>query len=352
MPTDPNAEADLDRVASDWLVRIQLGDATGPVETARGRISVLTAFEAWRGADPAHAAAYERVKASMAKVDVAAGGTLVANSRLTRLPFVKRHPFVAPAIAAGLAATFGLLSFYMMDPSQRALIAGSEAANPVSDAVYVTMLGETRQIGLPDGSTVLLDADSQLRVHFSAEARELRLDHGRARFTVAHDASRPFAVDAGDGRVIAHGTIFDVAIGAGGVRVALLRGAVEVRLQRGPSAQNVTARNLTPGQLLSFSQATDLPLPSLIKADELDWVSGRASFNEARLGDAVEEINRYNRQKIVLGDPQLGELRVSGGFDARKPKAFAQIAAQALGLTLVERPDGQLSLAGKNGPMR
>src|SRR3546814_1264895 len=79
-----------------------------------------------------------------------------------------------------------------------------------SSDLYRTVLGERRVVTLADGSTVSLDAASEVRVAYSERARELALVRGQARFDVAHDPRRPFAVQARDQRVVATGTAFNV----------------------------------------------------------------------------------------------------------------------------------------------
>ncbi len=83
--------------------------------------------------------------------------------------------------------------------------------------------------GLPDGSRMTLDTDSEVDIAFAPERRNLRLVKGRAFFDVAHDAQRPFAVVADGREVEALGTRFDVRMDPGQVRVVLVEGRVSVK---------------------------------------------------------------------------------------------------------------------------
>src|ERR1700743_1087200 len=76
--------------------------------------------------------------------------------------------------------------------------------------LYTTGTSERRQVQLSDGSRIWLDSDTWGRAKYTKTARPLILDHGRARFDVAHDVTRPFSVTAGQQTVIAVGTSFDV----------------------------------------------------------------------------------------------------------------------------------------------
>src|SRR3546814_3917007 len=97
-----------------------------------------------------------------------------------------------------------------------------------SSDLYRTVLGERRVVTLADGSTVSLDAASEVRVAYSERARELALVRGQARFDVAHDPRRPFAVQARDQRVVATGTAFNVDLFGPQVLITLIEGHVQV----------------------------------------------------------------------------------------------------------------------------
>jgi transmembrane sensor len=59
-----------------------------------------------------------------------------------------------------------------------------------------TGAGEIRDLQLPDGSRISLNARSTLAVHFYRSRREVVLSQGEAFFEVAPAAERLFTVDA------------------------------------------------------------------------------------------------------------------------------------------------------------
>ena len=63
---------------------------------------------------------------------------------------------------------------------------------------------------LPDGSTLYVNANTQLRVDFNAHQRILHLDKGQVFIEVAADKERPLYVQAGEANVRVVGTGFDV----------------------------------------------------------------------------------------------------------------------------------------------
>jgi transmembrane sensor len=320
------------REANDWFVRVQLSDGFN-----------RDAFEAWRAADPANAAAYDELIEDLATSAPLADTRMVRTAQLRRASFVERRPGTSYAVAASVAvillagAGYGLRETgYWGTPME---------VN--QGTIYATRVGEVRTITLTDGSRVTLDTDSVLRVTFTSGERTLRLDAGRARFAVAHDEKRAFIVSAGSGRIIAHGTLFDVSIRSTSVNVVLLRGAVEVTA--GSTDQlNRPSRQLSPGQQVTFDQTHPVPPPGPARTAELRWTSGMLSFEGARLADAVAEFNRYNRRKIKVATSSVGDLKITGAFRAGDVQRFANAMATSFDLGIVDQPDDGVLLTPRN----
>src|SRR5262249_40880821 len=96
------------------------------------------------------------------------------------------------------------------------------------NAGVATGVGEQRMLALDDGTHVILNTDTRVRVDYERDARRIELDKGEALFEVAHDAARPFFVTAGDRRIQALGTSFAVRRDESQVAVTLVDGKVTV----------------------------------------------------------------------------------------------------------------------------
>ena len=103
------------------------------------------------------------------------------------------------------------------------------AVNSAARNLFATGVGETRPVALADGSRILLDTRSRLRVDFTAGARDVELLEGQAHFEVAKDTHRPFRVRTRSAEVVAVGTMFDVATLPARTTVTLIEGRVNVR---------------------------------------------------------------------------------------------------------------------------
>lgn len=189
---------------------------------------------------------------------------------------------------------------------------------------YVTETGERRVVALPDGSRVSLDSDFEVRVHYSDTGRSLELDHGRARFDVAHDMRRPFTVKAGNETVVAVGTSFDVEKLGGKVVVTLIQGRIVVKhggADAGQHSGRAAPVSLMAGEeLVTANDRTQSVAPANLQVATA-WESGRLVFRDETLAEAVERVNRYTDQPLVV-DPSVASLRISGSFNAGDVGSF------------------------------
>jgi transmembrane sensor len=204
---------------------------------------------------------------------------------------------------------------------------------------YTTRVGEQRVVVLEDGSRVHLNTDSRIQVRFRPGERRLVLAQGEALFEAAHDARRPFVVVAGSARVQALGTRFDVRRDAGAVRVTLIEGRVQVRQDGQPAATT-----LAPRQQLTVTAHGVSPPRAADAAQATGWTTGRLTFHETALQDAVAEINRYASRKIVLDAPGLAQEPVSGVFDTGDTDAFVAALQMRFGLDRVAGEKGEIRM--------
>jgi len=310
--------ADLE--AADWHQRLG---------ARRVSTDTLEAFFVWR-AEPANAEAYRRVESVWAASGALAGdpgiAAAVAEAMDRRKPLGGRYRsprilFGAAAATAGLL--LGLAGWVWVDARGRT----------------ATGVGEQRVLALADGSQVRLDTGSSVRVRFEDGVRRVELERGQALFTVAHDAGRPFVVEADGTQVTAVGTVFDVRRLEHGVRVVLVSGAVDVTKGREGAPSRMRA-----GQSAEVT-AAGVRTREVDVAAATSWTGGRIVFEDMRLDAAVAEVNRYLEDPIVLEAAGLEGTPINGVFRTGDREAFASAAAQGLGLQARVRSDGSLLLS-------
>lgn len=201
-----------------------------------------------------------------------------------------------------------------------------------------TALGSRRAVTLVDGSRLLLNTDTRMEVDLGQRRRLVRLDRGEAYFEIAHDAARPFVIDAGNSRITVLGTKFAVRRGAEQVSVLVTEGRVKVEPINVPAGSAVTTINrndvlVATRNGLLVSRKTDAQV-----ADELSWRQGTLVFDQVTLAQAAAEFNRYNATKLVIADRETGEMVLGGRFDSNNVASFAQLLHTGLGLKVEQRP--------------
>jgi transmembrane sensor len=205
---------------------------------------------------------------------------------------------------------------------------------------------QQRTVRLADGSRLTLDRGASVRDLSSAAERRFVLTRGRVRFDVAHDAHRPFVVDAGTGRIIAHGTMFDVSVEDRTIRVVLLRGVVEVRRRDERGLSMARPRFLRPGEQIIVG-ADRIAEPSPADAQMLGWPDTMISFDDVPLSRAIEIFNQSSERKIELAGAGIAGRPLSGAFRRDDPEGFAQAVAASLDLIVDHATPGIIVLRAR-----
>ena len=301
--------------------------------TETGQASV-PAFETWLAADERHRASWDEVQRCWQLLDDAQASPDLLRLRgevldrvhararrrapLWRVPFFQRLAFgVACAVVVGIASLLWLSSRF---------------------EIYRTGPVEHWSIALADGSRVELDSSSDLSVRYSSQARELSLTRGQARFLVAHDAARPFSVTAVSRRIVATGTDFDVDLLGGSLYVTLLEGHVVV-LPSGQSAQRPGSSKLEAGEQLTVSPNGETRIGQAGGDRITAWQNRQIIFDDEPLASAIERINRYSSDRLVLADGAVGTLRISGVFRTGNLAGFVDTLTHYLPVDSERRRD-------------
>ena len=181
-----------------------------------------------------------------------------------------------------------------------------------------------------------------MRIGSNERQRQVWLDKGEALFQIKHDAAHPFTVTAGDHKITDLGTKFLVRQDDGRLQVTLLEGRARL------DSTGVWARHqsveLSPGDV-AVATANSLSLirkPEKALSEELGWRRGLLIFDRTSLADAIAEINRYNTQKLIIGDPSISKLAIDGTFPIHAVPDFTEVAQAVFGLRVEKRGDQTL----------
>lgn len=303
------AQAQLEREAARWLARLHADDCD---ERERAR------FREWLRADPKHAPAFEELTAVWELV-----GARVPIHAPRPMQVTRRRLLLGGGATLTAAAGFFALS------------AGAE--------VYRTEIGERRSLVLADRSKVLLDADSELRVRNRHTGCEATLQRGRAHFDLQSRTTGSLVVRAGGCHLRIERGAFEIEAGEGSAaRILMLSGAGDVRQQESP------IKTLATGHLFDEISTRVAPMPATEVERLTAWQDGRAIFDNDSLAAAVQIMNRYDRQRLTLGDASTADLRISGTFRVGDNAAFAEALRAMLPLD-IEASEQALHLTRRVG---
>ncbi len=300
----------IEDAAANWDARLR-----GSACSADDRL----AFTDWLEQSAEHRAAYDQLQAAFDLL-----GDHVAHPRLRAMrdagrlavrQSARRRWERGAGVAAALALAIGA-GLWGYGRTDEGMIRIAEAGAMMQNGqLYHAALAERSQVRLADGTEVMLDSESRMIVRLSEGRRDITLLAGQARFSVAKDPDRPFVVRAGDRTVTALGTEFDVSLRRGRATVTLIEGRVEVAQDRA-----TTIVFLSPNQQLAAGSTAEPRAVDVERA--LGWTEGRLYFDDEPLSSAIETMNRYSEAKIVLANPDLGDLRISGMFRTGNQTGF------------------------------
>jgi transmembrane sensor len=317
----------INELAARWAVRANAGKL---------RPDEQRELDSWLAADSRHLGAYVRARAQWVDLDrlAALHGPACGqrrppvDSRAEEAAcdsILSRRRLLAAAIA-GVGVLGGGLTWTILRNDREKFSSG---------------IGEVRRIALADGSTLLLNTNSEVTVRLTKQRRDVRLFRGEALFEVTHDESRPFIVRANDTGVRAVGTAFAVRLENAQVDVTVTEGVVEVAdlgIVSGfdpvrPAISRVGVKRVAAHERAIITPARPPDVESVAPAEadrRLAWREGMVSFDGELLQTAVSEINRHNRRQIAIDDPSLASMPVVGVFRATDLDGFAAAAAAAL----------------------
>jgi len=319
---------EIEARAADWAARRD----RGPLSDAEAH-----ALADWLAGDPRHRGALLRADALALLSEKARAlgvqGAFQAPVARRRRPSARvpsRRTVLAWTGAGGAAAA-----------SLALLGLGASAAQAVT-----TGLGEVRRITLDDGSTILMNTRTSLRIRYDARVRQVDLLYGEAYFTVLHDARRPFLVAAGGLPLRTTQAMFRVR--------DLDHAPLDVLVDQGRVTLGQGAAVVMPAQTQTLFPAAGgaTPVPQAIAPDritrELAWRDGKIAFEGERLDQAAAQFARYSRTRIDIADPALAREPVTGLFAAGDPVGFGRAVAGIFGARLERVGDTvRLSRSGR-----
>ena len=347
----------IEEEAAAWLIKLD-GDNAPSVEE-------LASLREWLERSPVHREQLNSLAGFWGKMNVLTElavplGHLEVREKSSY--FAGLHRVIlqfgrAGLVTAAILVGIGVIATFWLRP------------NPVlnSNGLYATAVGQQQSTTLADGSVVLLNTNSQIKVDYNNEYRNIRLLQGEAHFTVAKNAAHPFRVYAGNGRVQAVGTAFSVYLKDHSVDVTVTEGRVTLasvdrlgtsqmpRQVGQPGSNQSSGTNaiidrelvealgtIKAGESATIQDSPDADAMSTINTIEtvgaqemvnrLSWREGMLTFAGDPLVVVVDEISRYTTISIEITDPVVRATRIGGRFPIGETDAMFDALEANFGL--------------------
>ncbi|MBD2753551.1 FecR family protein [Spirosoma validum] len=206
---------------------------------------------------------------------------------------------------------------------------------------YETAFGETRSVKLTDGSKVLLNANSTLRIPrwgFGSTSREVLL-RGEANFSVAHTPNNQQFIVKTEKKfdVVVVGTEFTVFSRKRGTRVALHKGEVRLHYQEGITEKQLTMK---PGQLATLDPKNGIALKEtrrVLEQAKPAWSQKRFVFDEVSLQEVAYMLEETYGLQVEIKDRELAGRILAGSFRADNVDQILQSISAILDINVIHR---------------
>ncbi|HLP37824.1 FecR family protein [Lacibacter sp.] len=202
---------------------------------------------------------------------------------------------------------------------------------------YAAVYGERKNIQLPDGSVVTLNAGSNIKINenYGTTTRDVYLE-GEAFFEVKHDITRPFIVHTPAMDVKALGTAFNVKayLNEKNTETSLISGLVEVTLKENNNLKmllypnqkiewqngntNAVNSNLTKANKdthLTDSLPKKLVVTSTGDIKEIAWKENKLMFDDEEFHNIAILLERWYGAKINFKDTAICHYRFTGTYE-------------------------------------
>ena len=255
----------------------------------------------------------------------------ISNKKSGVIKFLFRFSKVAAILIVCLAGAYFI--YQKARPDSFANVAPKE--NPLE--IQQTPKGGKSTITLPDGTKVIMNADSKLQFpnFFEGPTREVYLT-GEAFFDVIHNANIPFIIHTGRMNIKVLGTEFNVKSypGDSTSETTLIHGLIEVTLMNRPDdriilkpkeklivSNSVFEKASSEIKKTSSAHSVELLISNLhyiSKSDsavvETSWVDNKLVFQDESFSNLAEDMGRKYDVNIQFSNDATKHYRFTGIF--------------------------------------
>ncbi len=202
------------------------------------------------------------------------------------------------------------------------------------ELIYETAANEQKTVTLPDGSTLLLQPSSEIRLAngYNKQNRTMALVKGNVFFNVPHQPALPFIVNMGTSAVRDIGTRFSIYRTPDSIKVAVTSGKVaflKTDTQESRELGAGMAVSLTTATL-QFSEIESIPVSATDSSNPLN-------FDNLPLSEVIEVIQKVYDKRIELSNIQMGQKKFKANLYGLSFNRAMQIICTTQNLSYAEK---------------
>lgn len=219
------------------------------------------------------------------------------------------------------------------------IVLGNLVLGGSSEIIHKTGFGEIIDLKLPDGTSVVLNGNSEIKYH-KGNSRDIELK-GEAYFKVKSipSTNAKFWVNTNDLKVEVYGTRFHVNTRESKTDVLLDEGSIHLVLQNGAT------KKMVPGEFVSFSKTNNLVTHKKV-TPEIPyslWREGTYVFNNITLQEVMKNVEHAYGVDVEFIDEELKQLPLTGGIPNQNLKICLSAIEKSTGTRIVQK-DNRLIL--------
>ncbi|MEM1121862.1 MAG: FecR domain-containing protein [Bacteroidota bacterium] len=239
------------------------------------------------------------------------------------LPY-RRRKFLQLAATLLLLVSFGFgIWHYLLAPTEKL-------------TVWKTEFGEVQTYFLPDGSKVILNANSTLSFNKSWSASTPRIVklQGEAFFEVKRKENlATFEVHTSNGKIEVLGTSFNVLQRAKALEVALLEGAVSLHIPAYPTIK------MNPGEQVRVN-GLDFFEQQEIDVDAASaWRFERLVFKETPIRKVMQRLQDEFNWKVSVANRGILDRKITATIPKNDPALLLEALSEIYDLTIIKMDD-------------
>lgn len=203
---------------------------------------------------------------------------------------------------------------------------------------------ETKNILLPDGSKIILNANSKLTYQSDFEIRDVILE-GEAFFDIARDTLHPFLIHSNGALTQVLGTSFNIRAysNESEVEVTVVTGKVAFSKEEMTNTDKVI---LLPGNKAILKKEENKVIKTLPTPNEMAWNTKKLIFDDTNMGAVLKTLKRFYHLDIGLENKAIKKCHFTGHFQDASVDEVLKALSFALNLES-EKINQKLIFKGK-----